>query len=870
MKNRISVFLLFCLFSPLVTLQAQNSVVQLDSIDSIQSSEPIVDYSIPVEGLTIANISVTGADQYEDYVLLGFSGLSVGQKVSIPGSVISGAIKRFWKQGYFSDVKILATKIQNDSVWLELRLKQRPRISKVNFYGLKKSEEEELQTKLLLTRGSQVTPDLVDRSKIAIKKEMAGKGYYNAEVFVYQKPDPAQIGTVILDVNVDKKDKVTVHEIYVSGNKALSLNKIDAAMKKTNRPKNILNIFRSKKFIAEEYKKDKEAVIAKYNEIGYRDAVIVTDSVTKFNEGSVDVYLTVNEGSKYYFRNISWSGNTLYPSDFLTSVLNVKHGDTYNLKQLNKRLLEDDDAVSKLYQDNGYLFFNIDPVEVNIESDSIDFEMRMYEGKPATINEIAIVGNTRLYEHVIRRELRIKPGNLYSQSDLVRTLRELAQMKQFDEEKLFSGVDIQPNQEDGTVDIGLTLETKSSDQVEFSAGWGQSGLVFSLGLKFTNFAIQNVFRKEMYKILPQGEGQTFSIKAQTNGIYYQNYSVSFYEPWLGGKRPNSLSISAYYSIQTGLSKRFQEAYYSSTYYNSYLYGSGTTSSSSTEYDQSIYLRTLGLSAGIGTRLSWPDDYFSLYSELSYQRYDLKNWYKYYFGFETGVSNNLALGITLSRNSIFNPIYTRRGSSFSLSVKATFPYSLVDGKDYTTVADIDKYKWIEYHKWKFSAKMFTPLTKDEKLVLMARAEYGFLGYYNKNKRSPFEKFYVGGDGMSGYTTAGTETVGLRGYESGSLTPQNTNGYNGNLYTKLTLELRYPLLLEGQTNIWALAFVEAGNCWSEFKDFNPFDLKRSAGVGVRVFLPMFGLLGVDWGWGFDPIRGDSSKGGSQFAFVLGQEF
>jgi outer membrane protein insertion porin family len=307
-----------------------------------------------------------------------------------------------------------------------------------------------------------------------------------------------------------------------------------------------------------------------------------------------------------------------------------------------------------------------------------------------------------------------------------------------------------------------------------------------------------------------------------------------------------------------------------TYYNSLLYGNNYSTGTATEYDKNIYLRTLGASVGIGTRLDWPDDYFALYSELSYQRYDLKNWYKYYFGFETGLSNNLALGVTLSRNSIFNPIYTRRGSSFAFSVKATFPYSLVDGKDYTSIPDIDKYKWIEYHKWKFSAKMFTPLTKDEKLVLMARAEYGFLGYYNKNKRSPFEKFYVGGDGMSGYTTAGTETVGLRGYESGSLTPQNSNGYNGNLYTKLSFELRYPLLLEGQTNVWALAFLEAGNCWSEFKDFNPFDLKRSAGVGVRVFLPMFGLLGVDWGWGFDPIRGDSSKGGSQFAFILGQEF
>ena len=867
MKTNIRVFFSLSLLLLGAHVVAQQTVAP---VDTLTASSPTIDYAIPSGDLTIANIAIVGSETYEDYVLIGFSGLSVGQKIKVPGTEISGAVKRFWKQGYFSDVRVLATKIQNDSIWLELHLKQRPRISKVNYYGLKKSEEEDLQTKLALTKGSQITPDLLDRSKIAIKKEMAGKGYYNAEVFMYEKADPAQAGSVILDVNVDKKEKIKVREIYVTGNQALSLNKIDATMKKTNRQANILNIFRSKKFVQDEFKNDKDALIAKYNEIGYRDAAIVFDSVAKYDETHVDVYLTVDEGKKYYFRDIKWAGNTVYPSDYLDRVLNVRTGDVYNLKLLNKRLTEDEDAVSKLYQDNGYLFFNIDPVEVKVESDSIDYEMRMYEGKPATINNVTITGNTRLYEHVIRRELRVKPGNLYSQSDLVRTLRELAQMKQFDEEKLYKGVDIQPNQEDGTVDVGLNLETKSSDQVEFSAGWGQSGLVFSLALKFTNFALQNVFKKDMYKILPQGEGQTFSIKAQTNGIYYQNYGLSFYEPWLGGKRPNSLSVSVYYSIQTGLSKRYQQAYMDNTYYNSLLYGNNYSSGVGTEYDKNIYLRTLGASVGIGTRLDWPDDYFALYSELSYQRYDLKNWYKYYFGFETGLSNNLALGVTLSRNSIFNPIYTRRGSSFALSVKATFPYSLVDGKDYTSIPDIDKYKWIEYHKWKFSAKMFTPLTKDEKLVLMARAEYGFLGYYNKNKRSPFEKFYVGGDGMSGYTTAGTETVGLRGYESGSLTPQNSNGYNGNLYTKLSFELRYPLLLEGQTNVWALAFSEAGNCWSEFKDFNPFDLKRSAGVGVRVFLPMLGLLGVDWGWGFDPIKGSRQQGGSQFAFILGQEF
>lgn len=857
-----------------LTLDTRNDTMPAP-IEVPLAAKPVIDYTLSAQDYTIADIRVSGAGTYEDFVIVGFSGLSKGQKIKIPGNDITDAVKRFWKQGYFSDVKILADKIEGDSIWIEIALKQRPRISRVNYYGLKKSEEEDLVSKVALTRGSQVTPDLIDRAKIAIQKAMGDKGFYNASVVIYQKPDAAQPGSVILDVNVDKKSKVRVHEIYVQGNKALSLNRIDLAMKKTNRPKNLLTLFRSKKFIASEFENDKKLLIAKYNEIGYRDAVIVYDSVAKYDEDHVDVFLTIDEGKKYYFRNITWAGNTVYPSDYLGRVLNIHRGDVYNLKQLNKRLSEDDDAVSKLYQDNGYLFFNLDPVEINIEGDSIDYEMRIYEGKQATINNITIKGNTRLYEHVIRRELRIKPGNLYSQSDLVRTLRELAQMKQFDEEKLFSGIDIQPNPEDGTVDIGLNLETKSSDQIEFSAGYGQSGVVLSLSLKFTNFAIQNLFKKEMYRILPQGEGQTLSLRAQTNGIYYQNYGISFYEPWLGGKRPNSLSVSLYYSIQTGYSKRFTQNYnnyINNYYYNYYGYGSNYYNNyytGASEYDRNVYLRTLGVSVGIGTRLNWPDDYFSLYTELSYQRYHLKDWnYSYLFaGLTNAVSNNLAIGITWSRNSIFNPIYTRRGSAFALSVKATFPYSLVDGKDYSNMPLEEQVRLLEYHKWKFTAKMFTPLTHDEKLVLMTRAEYGFLGYYNKHKRSPFEKFTLGGDGMSGYTTAGTETIGLRGYENLSLTPSDEHGYyNGNLYTRLTMELRYPILLKGQTNIWALAFVEAGNCWSDFKDFNPFDLKRSAGVGVRVFLPMFGLLGVDWGWGFD----DDKYGGSQFHFVLGQEF
>ena len=824
--------------------------------------------------LTIADIQVTGDITQESYVIIGFSGLSVGQEISVPGKEITSAVSRFWRQGYFSQVQILADKIENDSIWLNISLKQRPRILHINYFGMKKSEQEDVEKKIGLSKNSYLTTDLIDRIKIQIKKYFAEKGFENTAVFVYQKNIYEQAGTVTLDITVDKKEKVKVHEIYVTGNSALSLNKIDKAMKKTNRAKSLWNIFKSKKFVKSEYDNDKNLLINKYNEIGYRDAVITHDSVVYVNEAQVDVYLNIDEGKRYYFGDVKWLGNTIYPSEILSAYLNINKGDIYNLKHLNKRLFEDEESVGSLYKDNGYLFFQIDPVESSINSDTINFEMRMYEGKPATISKVIINGNDRVYEHVVRRELRTRPGTIYSQNDLIRSMRDLAQMKLFDEEQLSQGIDVQPNVEDGTVDITYNLKTKSSDQFEFSAGYGQQGIVLSVGIKFTNFAIQNLFKKKMYKILPQGEGQTFSIRAQANGKYYQNYSIQFFEPWLGGKRPNSLSVGAYFAIQSGVSKRSLEQMQSNLNNNSLYYqqmGMSGYGNYNVESDPNQRMMTFGASVGIGTRLKWPDDYFSLYTELSYQRYMLKDWYISYFGFKDGTSNNLSLSLTWQRNSIDNPIYTRRGSTFTFSVAATPPYSSLNNIDYSKATAEETRRWIEYHKWKFNAKMFVPLTKDEKLVFMARIEYGFVGYYNKYKVSPFEKFYVGGDGMSGYSSPGSETIGLRGYDSGSLTPMDKNLVSmGNIYTRLTMELRYPILMQPSTNIWALAFLEGGNCWEKFKEFNPFDLKRSAGVGVRVYLPMFGILGVDWGYGFDPVRGETKRSGSKFCFVLGQEF
>ena len=857
--------------------QISNSL-EVAVVDTLpkQAPLPVIEYTMQRKTYEIADIQVTGADSYEDFVLIGFSGLAVGDKIEIPGDQITKSLKRFWKQGLFSDVKFKATKIEGDKIWLEIALVQRPRVSEIVYNGLRKTEQEDIEIKVGIKQGGQMTPDLSDRAKKIITKYLEEKGFYHTEVQVLQFDDLAKPGYVKVAVNVNKKEKTRVGQLFITGNQALTHNQINRAMKKTN-DNNIINLFRTKKFVETEFENDKKLVIEKYNEIGYRDAQIIADSIvpSPYDPTRVDVYLTIEEGNKYTFGDITWVGNTVYPYDYLDAVLGIKKGDTYNLKELNKRLNEDDDAVAKLYTDQGYLFFNVTPVEVKIDNDSIDFEMRMYEGKPATINQINIVGNTRVYEHVVRRELYTKPGQLYSQSDIMRSLRELAQMGHFDQEKLVP--DIQPNPEDGTVDITYQLETKSSDQIEFSLGWGATGLVGSLGLKFTNFAIQNLFNPKSYRIVPQGEGQTFSINARTNGRYYTSASISFLEPWLGGKRPNSLSASIFFASQSGYSDRYYQAYENlyNNYYYSYAYSGNSDylqQLQESEYDPEKYLRTFGVSVGYGKRLSWPDDYFTFYGELSYQLYMMKDWP--YMILTNGNSHNFALNLQLSRSSIDNPIYTRRGSQFTLGLKITPPYSLIKGttdEQFAQMTTSEKYHLLEYHKWKFSGKVFTPLTPDAKLVLMTRAEFGYLGHYNRNAKSPFESFYMGGDGMSSYSSYSTEYISMRGYQSGSLTPYDpTVGRNmGYVYNKFTMELRYPISLEQNATIWALAFVEAGNCFADIKDYNPFKLKRSAGVGVRLFLPMFGLMGIDWGWGFDPINGSKQYGGSQFHFVLGQE-
>jgi len=837
-----------------------------------QTEVPKITYSGMPKKYEIADIQVTGVENLDPNILVNLSGLRVGQVVTVPGDEISSAIRRYWKHGLFSDVKILATKIEGRKIYLEIQLKERPRLSEINFLGLKKSDLDAVAEKVDMMKGSQVTPYAIDRAKKYITDYFVDKGFYNTEVTIVQRDDPEQDNHVILDIHVDKKDKVKVRSLVFNGNEILSDKKLNWAMKKTNAKGNVMNFFRTKKFVEEEFEKDLQALIDKYNEYGYRDATIVKQSVTRNDDNTVDIVIDIQEGEKYYFGDITWIGNSVYPSDYLSYKLRIEKGDVFNQNYLQKRLLEDDDAVSNEYMNHGYLFANITPVEVGVRKDTIDVEMRVFEGQQARINEVKIKGNTKTHEQVARREIRTKPGQLFDKSLLIRTVRELAQLGHFDPEKI--NPEVLPNQEDGTVDIVYNLEEKANDQIELSGGWGAGMFVGSVGLKFTNFSMRNFFKPEAWKPLPTGDGQTLSLRAQTNGKYYQSYSISFIEPWLGGKRPNSLSVSAYYSIQTGVSR----SYYNPYSYNPYGggYGSGYNNY---YYDRDAvpdqYMKILGTSVGYGKRLNWPDDWFSVYFEASYQRYDLKNWN--YFIMQNGISNNLAFKVILSRRSIDNPIYTRSGSDFSLGLEITPPYSSFSSKPYDywkTASQQERYKNIEYHKWTFKGAIFQPLDANRKLVLMGRVEMGFLGYYNKYLKSPFEKFVVGGDGMSGYNTYGSQTVGVRGYENSSLTPMafidGRQAYDGNLYTKVTLELRYPITLQPSATVFALVFAEAGNAWSEFSQYNPFQLKRSAGVGLRIFLPIFGLMGIDWGYGYDNVPFRPGAGGSQFHFIIGQSF
>lgn len=845
-------------------------------------AEPEIAYTATHQRYILGGLTAEGASNYDQDYLVSISGLVVGQTYEVPGADMSEAVRRYWAQKAYSNVQLLADSIVGNKIYLRVVLTPQPRITSINYTGVKKSEREDCEKITGLQPGMQITTDMVNRAELYIKRHFEEKGFKNCNVKIVQREDVTADNSVIVDVNIDKNEKIKVSKIYIAGVPDKQINKLKKAMKKTHE-KSFRNIFRSKKFLPEKYKEDKTFLIDKLNEWGYRDAIITSDSVETLDEKHVNIHINLYEGQKYYLRHITWVGNTVYNSDILERVLQMKRGDVYNQTLLNKRLREDDDAIGNLYYNNGYVFYNLDPVEINIDNDSIDLEMRLQEGQQATFNHIRISGNDRVYENVVRRELRTKPGDLFSMESIKRSVQDLAQMNQFDPEALQSQLfqNIKPDQVTGTVDMTYPLVTKGGDQVELSAGWGQTGIVGRVGLKFTNFSVQSLFNKGYKRagFIPQGDGQTLSLQVSTNGTYYQNYSLSFLEPWLGGKRPNQLSFSISYYKQSDVNSNYYNSNYYSNYYN-YLYGYGTSNSYYTDaYDPDKYVKALTVSLGFGKRLRWPDDYFTFMAELAYTRYMLKSWQ--YFLITDGNCNNLNLTLSLQRNSTDHPFYPRKGSEFLFQVTLTPPYSLWDGRDYKNLANNyysssylaeaqEKYRWIEYHKWKFKFRNFTALSSGVKApVLMTRVEFGILGSYNRYKKSPFETYYVGGDGMSGYSSGyATETIGLRGYDNGSLAGNSTS--DAYAYSRMTLELRYPLMLETSTSIFALAFIEGGNAWTDVKNFNPFNMKRSAGVGVRILLPMVGLMGIDWAYGFQKYIGSAKAGGSQFHFIIGQEF
>ena len=841
-----------------------------------QSGDQIeIDYNNPKK-YVIGGVSVEGNSYFSQDQILQLTGLHKGLEVTVPSPEVSNIVNRLWHQRFFEDVAVAIDSLvpSRDTAFFKIIIKERPRVSKWTFSGVKSGEQKELLERLNLRRGGEYSEYVKKTSIDIISRYYREKGFQNVKVEAYSKPDKVVKNAIRVNFAVDRGLKVKIKKINFIGNTSLKETKLVRSMKKT-KDNRFINFFNSKKFNEKEYGNDKQNLVSAFNEAGYRDARIIKDSIYYMEPGKLGIDFYIDEGKKYYFRDIKWTGNSVYPSETLNEVLMIKKGDPYDVVTMEKRLFgggkQNEYDVSKLYRDNGYLFFNVQPVELNIEGDSVDVELRVVEGKPATLNNIVINGNDLTNERVVRRQVFTRPGYLFSQSDFERSIREIASMGQFDPEAIMdpnTGYSIIPNQMNNTVDIVYNVTEKPSSQLELSGGWGGNTFVATVGVSFNNFSTRRFFDKTAWRPVPLGDAQNLAFRFQTNGTYYTSLSASFSEPWLFGKKPTSLNLSLYYTRQT----------------NSYL--------AFNVLNNDEFMEVYGFAAGLGTRLKWPDNYFVLYNQLSWQTYKLQDWH-YQFMFDTGISHNLSYTISLSRNSTDQQIYPRQGSDFSLSLQLTPPYSLFRKKDwrmnpetgefhkvkvdswkdvnYSRQTPQQRFKWIEYHKWSFKGAVYTKLVGD--LVLMARAQFGYLGYYNRNwGYSPFEGFRVGGDGMSGYDTYGSEIISLRGYENYSLTPMASdhslsgNYYAGNVYDKFTVELRYPVVLQPQSTIYALLFLEGGNCWDDIRKFNPFQIKRSAGVGVRVFLPMIGLLGVDWGWGFD----DPVNGGSQFHFVIGQQF
>ena len=845
MRNRLRI-LTIALFS----LASVPVAAQIDSTAQVRNA-PMLDYEHPKQYI-INKVKVSGIKYLDPEVVASMSGLTKGDTIMIPSDYLSSTLKTMWNQRIYSDVQILTEPV-GDSVNIEIVLRERPRVYDWKIEGVRKGQMSELLETLKLKKGSELSDFVLNSSKDAIRKYFAEKGFYNADVSVRLENDTTLENVVNVFFVVDRKNRVKIGKIDFEGNTALSDRQLRRSFKKTHQKS--INIFKGAKYKEKDYEEDKENLIDFYNSRGYRNATILSDSVYRINDKRLGIALKVDEGNKFYYRNVSWTGNSVYETRQLNDMLGISKGETYDKKTLHKRLgigkhadYEDMSSISSLYQNNGYLFSSIDPGEVVVGEDSIDINVKIFEGKQAKINEVKISGNHRVNDRVIRRELYVRPGELYNRALLMLTIRQLNQMQHFDPQKTSPGIDLVPNSNE-LVDISFPLEEVASDKFEISGGWGSNMFVGSVGVQLNNVSLKNFFKGSEWRPYPHGQNQQLAIRGQTNGSYYKAISLNFTEPWLGGKKPNSLTVGLYYSDET-------DAYYA--------WQSGNR-----------HFRTIGVSVGIGRRLSWPDRYFTIYNEISYQAYNLKDWSS--FLVTNGTSNIFALKTVLARNSVDSPIYPRTGSEFSLSLTLTPPYSLFQKNvDYAdpNLPDYKRYKWIEYHKWQFKAQWYYPLTNNNKLVLMARAEMGYLGSYNKNKPSPFEGFDVGGDGMSGYNVYGVEIVGLRGYENSALTPYTYTADGradyARAYNKYTMEIRYPFILKPSSTIYGLVFAEGGNAFKSWKEFDPFLIKRSIGVGARIYLPIVGMLGIDWGYGFDKAVGQTERSGSQVHFIIGTQF
>ena len=794
-----------------------------------------ISYERPVE-YEIAGITVSGIENLDKNAIITLSGLDVGSKIMVPGEKLSKAITKLWDQNLFADISINVSKVLGSNIFLEIYLEELPKLSKFGFQGASKSEVDKIRDKIELTRGEIVTDNIINNTKHVIIEYFKDKGYLNTVVEISQVTDPSSLSSVILDIDINKGEKVKINSITFEGVNEVKEKKLKRTLKET-KEKKFFRIFKTSKFLDEAFETDLEKIINLYNEKGFRDAQIVSKNIDEISSNLIDINITIEEGIKYHFRNIDWLGNTKYNSEYLDLLLGIKSGDVYDEKMMNERLQMSMSGtdITSLYMDDGYLFFNIEPVETLVEEDSIDFEIRIYEGKQATINKVTVIGNTKTNDHVIMREIRTKPGELFSRSDIIRSQEELNRLNYFNPQTL--GVTPKPDPQTGNVDIEYSVEEKPSDQIELQGGWGAGRVVGTLGLTFNNFSLKNIFDKSTWSPLPSGDGQRISIRAQTNGSFFQNYSFSFTEPWLGGKKPNSLNFSAYNSIQD----------YSTD-------------------DVENRLDIIGINLGLGKRLRWPDDYFTMSQSISVQQYKLKN-RQLVPGFSNGISKNISYRTTFSRSSIFDPIFPKTGSQFTFIGHFTPPYSLFNKKDYSTMTLNEKYEWLEYFKIKLNGTWYANPFAD--LVIKTHSAFGFLMDYNSEVGlPPFERFFVGGDGLMGFNMDGREVIGLRGYANNSLSQHLIAG--GSIYSKYTLELRYPLSLNPNSTIYATGFAEAGNAWGSFSDFNPFEVKRSLGFGIRIFMPMFGLLGFDFAHGYDPIPGSTQKSGWQTHFSIGQQF